>query len=118
MSQGLVAFAEAAQHPVLWAFFLPFAGKTVARMYLVRLLRGNAYSEWQQLGSPSPLNLILYPRSGASKGLWEWVWMRKYRHLQDRAISIAAVCHRLLMIGLIPAGSLYLPIIGVTGKLL
>jgi len=115
MSQSTIALALAWRVPVFGlACGLVFV-LYVSKVSLVLSLRSRQSGVWQQLGSPSPREIVLNPRGSIAKGLWSWVWSRNYRGMSDIHVAICATCYRTAMIVFFPVAVAAIVIFAAVG---
>jgi len=87
----------------------------VSKVSLVVLLRSRHPGTWQQLGSPTPREIVFNPSGSTAKGLWGWVWRRDYRSISDALVSFAATCYRTAMIVFFPVAVVAIAIFSAVG---
>ena len=102
MSQSMFALALAWKVPVIALTCGLVIALYVSKVSLVLSLRSRQVDVWQQLGSPSPREIVFNPSGSIAKGLWSWVWSRNYRSIGDVQVSLAATCYRTAMIVFFP----------------
>jgi hypothetical protein len=78
----------------------------LSKVTLVLWLRSRHSAMWQQLGSPTPREIVFNPSGATAKGLWGWVWRRDYRGVGDPNVTLAGTCYRTAMIIFIPVAVL------------
>ena len=115
MSQSMLALALAWKIPVLGIACGLVIILYASKVTLVLSLRSRQAEVWQQLGSPSPREIVFNPSGSVAKGVWSWVWARNYRGLSDIQVFSAAACYRTAMILFFPVAIVAIVVFATVG---
>jgi hypothetical protein len=69
-------------YPLIWSIACTLVGMAVVlRAALIKRLRDQHPTVWEELGSPSPIGV-------SAESLWGWVWRREYAKLIPRRFAL------------------------------